>query len=327
VGFTDIVGQDRALLLLRRAIDTDRLPHGLLFTGPRGVGRFRTAVTVAKAVNCLGGLSGDCCDRCSACVKIPKGIHPDVHMVTPDGATIKIDQIRTLNREAALRPYEGRRKVFILDQAETMTPQAQNALLKTLEEPPGKTILFLIAPETAALLSPIASRCSQIRFAPLSENVIVSRLRADGCDEEEAGLLAGLAGGSLGRAHELRQRPLQEIWDLVEQAFALPSGKSLPPLELAERVLRHKEMLPLFLEALLVWCRDSLVSRVSHRAALLAHRGRASVITRQSQRFTPGHLVHLHRLVQQTLNGLSHHANPRLTLEVMLLKFRDLQAA
>ncbi|MFB3145037.1 MAG: hypothetical protein ACE10F_10770, partial [Candidatus Methylomirabilales bacterium] len=92
MSFTQIIGQQQAISLLRQAIETERLPHALLFTGPKGVGRFLTAVTVAKTVNCLGGVKGDCCDRCPACLKIAKGIHPDVHLVAPEGATLKIDQ-------------------------------------------------------------------------------------------------------------------------------------------------------------------------------------------------------------------------------------------
>lgn len=327
MGFAEIIGQQQAISLLRQAIETGRLPHALLFTGPKGVGRFLTAVTVAKAVNCLGGVKGDCCDRCPACLKVAKGIHPDVHLVAPEGATLKIDQIRNLAQQASLRPYEGRRKAFILDQAETMTEQAQNALLKTLEEPPGATLLVLIAPEASALLPPIASRCSRLRFAPLPESVIATRLQDQGCNEGEAHFLASLAGGSLGRAQELRTSPLQEIRDLVEQTFALASGRTLPLLELTERVVRQKETLPLFLEALLAWCRDLMVAKVTSQEALLVYRSRAAALERQSRQLAPAQLLAMYHTVKQTRDGLGRYANPRLSLEVMLLKLRDLQAA
>ncbi|MGH7372219.1 MAG: DNA polymerase III subunit delta', partial [Candidatus Methylomirabilales bacterium] len=91
MSFAGILGQERAVSLLKRAIGIDRLPHALLFTGPKGVGRFLTAITVAKALNCLDRVNGDCCDRCPACSKIAKKIHPDVHLVIPEGATVKID--------------------------------------------------------------------------------------------------------------------------------------------------------------------------------------------------------------------------------------------
>lgn len=327
MGFSDILGQGHAVSLLRRAIETGRLPHALLFTGPKGVGRLLTAVMVAKTLNCHGGITGDCCDGCPACTKIAKGIHPDVHLVAPEGATLKIDQIRTLAQEAALSPYEGRRKVFILDEGETMTEQAQNALLKTLEEPPGATLLVLIAPEASALLPPIASRCSQIRFAPLPEDTIAARLQEQGCDEGEAHLLASLAGGSLGRAQGLRSSALQELWDLVEQTSSLPPGKTLPVLELTERVVRQKETLPLFLEALLAWCRDLMVAKVTCREALLVYRNHGSALKRQSDRLAPAQLLAMYQTVKQTVDRIGRYANPRLSLEVMFLRLRDLQAA
>jgi len=327
VGFAGILGQERAVSLLKRAIEIDRLPHALLFTGPKGVGRFLTAIAVAKALNCLNRVNGDCCDRCPACGKIAKNIHPDVHLVAPEGATVKIDQIRTLTREAPLTPYEGRGKVFILDQAETMTEQAQNALLKTLEEPPRATFLILIAPEASALLPPIASRCSQIRFAPLPEGAVATRLREQGCEEGEATLLASLAGGSLGRAQELRKSPLAEVWDLVGQVFALPPGRTVPVLELTEQVLRQKETVPLFLEALLVWCRDLMVSKVTGHQELLVYRNREAALRGQSKGLALRQLLAMYRTVKQTLDGLGRYANPRLSLEVMFFTLRDLQAA
>lgn len=325
--FTDILGQGWAISLLRRTIETNRIPHALVFTGPKGVGRFLTATTVAKALNCLGDVQGDCCDRCLSCTKIAKGVHPDVHLLAPEGSSLKIDQVRGLNQEVTLRPYEGRRKVFILDQAETMTEQAQNALLKTLEEPPGRAVLVLIAPEVSALLPTLASRCSQIRFGPLPENVVAARLQEEGCDDTESHFLASLAGGSLGRAQELRTSPLQEIRGLVEETFALPTGKILPVLDLAERVVRQKETLSLFLEALLAWCRDLTVSKVTHREALLVYRNRGPALRRQSEGLALGQLLAMYHTVKQTIDGLGRYANPRLSLEVMFLKLRDLQAA
>lgn len=327
MAFAEILSQGQAVSILKRAIETGRLPHALLFAGPKGVGRCLTAITVAKALNCLGEVAGDCCDRCPACTKIGKGTHPDVHLMTPEGATLKVDQIRNLAREAALRPYEGRRKVFILDEAETMTEQAQNALLKTLEEPPGATLLILIAPEATALLPPIASRCSQLRFAPLPEHTVATWLQGHGCDEGEANLLASLAGGSLTRAQELRGSAVHEIWDLVKQVSALPPGKTLPVLELADRAVRQKETLLLFMEALLAWTRDLVISKVTRHEALLVYRNHGAPFKDLSQRLASAQLLAMHQTVKHAVDGLNRYANPRLSLEVMLFRLRDLLAA
>lgn len=323
MGFARIVGQGGAVTLLQRAIAQDRVPHALLFTGPRGVGRFLTAVTVAKALNCLGG---EACDHCPPCRKIEKGIHPDVHVVTPDGATIKIDQVRALFRETTLKPYEGRRTVCIVDQAETMTEQGQNALLKTLEEPPGASVLILIAPQASALLPTVVSRCREVRFHPLPEGLIAAKLREEGWDEAEAHWIASMAGGSLGRAQELRDASLHEVRGLVVETFSQLSGTTSALLDLAERVAKDRETLPLYLESLLAWCRDLVILTVTDREGFLVYRERPLPLEEQRGRLDRRRALAMYRTVGQTLEGITRHANPRLSLEVMFLRLRDLVA-
>ncbi|MGH7473330.1 MAG: hypothetical protein ACREJW_05265, partial [Candidatus Methylomirabilales bacterium] len=131
----------------------------------------------------------------------------------------------------------------------------------------------------------------------------------------------------LGRAQELRKSPLSEVWDLVGQVFALPPGRTVPVLELTEQVLRQKETVPLFLEALLVWCRDLMVSKVTGHQELLVYRNREAVLRGQSEGLALRQLLAMYRTVKQTLDGLGRYANLRLSLEVMFLTLRDLQAA
>jgi DNA polymerase-3 subunit delta' len=326
MGFARIVGQERAVAVLKRAIEQGRLPHGLLFTGPQGVGRFLTAVTVAKALNCLGDVKGDACDQCLPCRKIEKGVHPDVHVFTPDGATIKIDQVRDLMRETTLKPYEGRRKVFLVDQAETMTEQGQNALLKTLEEPPGAPILILIAPQAQALLPTVVSRCREVRFSPLPEGLIAAKLQEEGCDASEAQWIAAMAGGSLGKAQELRGGALSEARELVVATFSQLQGKTSSLLDLAERLAKEKETLPLYLESLLAWCRDLVILKVTDREGLLVYGDTPAPLQKQREQLTRKQLLAMYQTVGQTLEAIQRYANPRLSLEVMFLKLRDLVA-
>lgn len=326
MGFARIVGQEGAVTLLKLAIERDRLPHAMLFTGPKGVGRFLTAATVAKALNCLGGLTGDACDQCLPCRKIEKGLHPDVHLLTPEGATIKIDQIRELIHETTLRPYEGRRKVFLVDQAETMTEQGQNALLKTLEEPPGAPVLILITPQAGALLPTVVSRCREVRFHPLPERLIATKLREEGCDRSEAHWIASMAGGSLGRAQELRGQSLHEARELVVETFSQLTGKTPSLLDFAERLAKEKETLSLYLESLLAWCRDLVVLKVTDGGGLLVYRDKPVPLQEQGERLNRKQVLAMYQTVGQTLEGINRYANPRLSLEVMFLKLRDLLA-
>lgn len=199
--FHDVIGQARAVLFLQRAVTTGRVAHAYLFTGPAGVGKRAAALALAQALNCqqvssfefrVPGLkSGICnlqqhsdtqhptpntqhpespndgCGECRACRNIANGQHPDVQMIEPDGATVKIEQIRTLEADAALVPYEAQWKVFILNNAERMTEAAANALLKTLEEPARNTVFVLLTSTVAALLPTIVSRCQAVTFSPL----------------------------------------------------------------------------------------------------------------------------------------------------------------
>src|SRR5512136_2772802 len=193
--FSQIIGQERAVEALRAALRRGGLHHAYLFAGPEGVGKGMAARLLAQAANCERD-DGDACGNCPACRKIARGVHPDVLVVEPErdmaragrwepkgGRTpsrdIVVDQVRELvDRRLSLRRFEGRRRFVILDPADAMNPQAQNALLKTLEEPPDDTTLVLVAAGGDALLPTIRSRCLRVAFAPLPASAIEERLRA-----------------------------------------------------------------------------------------------------------------------------------------------------
>ncbi len=204
MAFRDIIGQDRAVNILLRTIQRDRLSSSYLFAGESGIGKKFTAINLAKAVNCLkttpslalpsvrvdsdprgpacrpsgrGGLGGgdsellnqtDCCDECSSCKKIDAGVHPDFLLISPEGGQIRIEEIRAINDILSFKPFEGRNKVVIADEADTMNPFAANAFLKTLEEPPKDSLIILISSNPDRLPDTIRSRCSKVNFTPLS---------------------------------------------------------------------------------------------------------------------------------------------------------------
>jgi DNA polymerase III subunit delta' len=195
------------LALLGRALRTDSLPPSLIFAGPEGVGKRLVAMSLAQAVNCLAPVDGDdgtrdACGACAACRKIDRRIHPDVMVLGPDeGTSIKIEQVREVVGQTAYRPFEGRSRVVVIDDADLLGVDAQNALLKTLEEPPSRNVFILVTARPATLLDTIRSRCCLLRFAPLSSREIADVLMAQhGFDEHAARATAALAGGSFSRA-------------------------------------------------------------------------------------------------------------------------------
>src|SRR5260370_40052847 len=164
--FRDIRGHRRLTDLFARSIERSALPPASIFAGPSGVGKRATAIAVAQALNCLHVHDGDACGTCTVCTRIARGAHPDVMIVVPgDSGSIKIEQIRDVNDRVGYRPFEGRRRAVIVDEADAMVPQAHNALLKTPEEPPPSSVFILVTARPDALLPTVRSRCIRLWFA------------------------------------------------------------------------------------------------------------------------------------------------------------------
>ena len=183
--FAGIVGHRRLLSLLTRAIARGTLPPSLLLAGPRGIGKRMTATAIATTLNCLhprpaGAFETDACGECQSCRRIARGVHPDVVVVEPgDLGTISIEAVREVIDRANYRPFEGRRRVVIVDEADALMPQAQNALLKTLEEPPSASVFVLVSSMADALLPTVRSRCRPLRFGELATAEVAEVLIRD----------------------------------------------------------------------------------------------------------------------------------------------------
>ena len=217
--FDHLVGNSRAKDVLRRMLTEGRVPGALLFAGEDGVGKKLFALELAKAINCLAPLKVEACDKCSSCLRISKSTfpdhaeekdrkerlipseHTDVALARPYNRILRIPLMRHLEQEANFRPFEGKSRVFLIEEADRLNEQSSNALLKTLEEPPPTTHLILLTSRPASLLPTIRSRCQMIRFAPLKPAEVEAHLlKEKGMPQKEARLLASVARGSIGRA-------------------------------------------------------------------------------------------------------------------------------
>jgi DNA polymerase-3 subunit delta' len=199
--FRDFTGNAGLVRIVERALEQDRLPHALVFAGPPGVGKHSLAKLVARRLDCAAPQGAEPCGQCRSCRKIDAGTNPDVREIVPDGAFIKIEQVRALIAEIAFEPFESRYRVAILDPAEAMRNEAANSLLKTLEEPPSRTYLFLVTASPYALLPTIRSRCRVLHFGPVAEEAIARHVREQGGKSpEEARLAAASSGGSIAAA-------------------------------------------------------------------------------------------------------------------------------
>jgi len=208
MAFRDLVGHRRQMGLLARAITAGTLPPSLVLSGPEGIGKRQVATAVAQALNCLSPVDDaahgwrDACGSCASCSRIARRIHPDLLTVEPgDSGSIKIEPIRELIGRMAYRPYEGQYRVVVIDAADQMTGDAQDAMLKTLEEPPARTILVLIAVQPNDLVPTIRSRCCHVRFAPLApQDVATALVERHRMSDRDAHAAAALSGGSFRRA-------------------------------------------------------------------------------------------------------------------------------
>ncbi len=322
-GFRDLIGQARAIRLLQQALRSGRTPHAYLFAGPEGVGKRTAALALARALNCEEGTArGEGCGACLSCRKIAKGLHPDVQVIEPAGATMKIDQVRALEADAALGLYEGKRRVFVLDGAEKMTEQAANAILKTLEEPPGRSVLILLTTTQSALPPTIVSRCQTVIFSPLPDDTLHDYLIRRGLDPGEARLIVSFSRGSLGRAlSQEGAESLASSRDLlleeIEQAFR---GGPAALIDIAEKRAKDRETVQRQCELLSAWLRDLMVARVSRGQESLVNLDRGEAVVRRSQELPLHAILDGLRAVHAAMDGLARNANPRLTLEHLLLR-------
>jgi DNA polymerase-3 subunit delta' len=351
--FSEVMAQERAVGALGAALRRGAVHHAYLLGGPAGVGKGTTARLLAQAVNCEGGVAGpggyrqDPCGACAPCRKIAHGTHPDVMVLSeeremarkgtwqPEGGRspskdIVVAQVRDLvDHRLALRRFEGRRRVVIIDPAEAMNAQAQNALLKTLEEPPDDTTLVLVSSSPDTLLPTIRSRCLRLPFGPLPDALVAQRLEAAGRTAEEARSTAALAGGSLSRALALDGQEVAAVTTSLRAAAALRPDRPLEWLVFARSLGRtdlkgeeaeagsDREQVAEVGEALLAWWRDVLV--VQGGGTTLALPDLAEATRRVAAALAPGEVLRRRAGVERLLAGLRQNAAGPLALERMLI--------
>ena len=271
----DIIGQDRAIRILLKTIERARIPSSYLFAGESGIGKKLTAINLAKALNCLsreqraestptltlpprGGGQGwggdseliqvDACDACYSCKKIDSNIHPDFTLISPENGQIRIEEIRAIDDILSFKAFEGRYKIVIVDDADTLNQYAANAFLKTLEEPPAHSLIVLISSNPDRLPDTIRSRCSRINFMPLPQNA---------CEEV---IRRGFSQVSRGKGHKSGEASRLAVLDVhLSTMVRLSMGK--PGNALSEDLIEQRARFLALLKDMLDMGKDSWASR------------------------------------------------------------------
>jgi DNA polymerase-3 subunit delta' len=323
-----IIGHETTISLLRHAVAAGRVAHAFLFTGPSAIGKFALTSAFAQALNCTDEAAP--CGHCRACRLIAQNRHPDFRVIQmpDDKREIGIDQIRTVLHEASLKPYEALWKVYIVRDAEAMSEEAANCLLKTLEEPPPQVILMLTAPTPEALLPTLVSRCQPMPMHPLPISQVESALRSQfGCDPQRAELLARLSNGRMGWAVqaagdptilESRQRLLDRLAGLSRStrvdrmAFAAEQaqryGKGVPERESVHAVL----------DLWSAWWRDLLLAKAGC-LNMMVNADRTDALQSETRRYSLTQVRAFLESLRAAGQQLRQNVNPRLALEVLVL--------
>ncbi len=326
MSFQDIKGQDKPIQLLKEYIKNSHLEGSYLFVGEEGIGKKLVAKTLAKAVNCEGQAL-DSCDTCVSCLKIEKGQHPDIHIIDnltafnvshapsqkiglEESDAIKIEHIRQLQKEINLKPYEGKKKVFIIDNAQNLTADAANALLKILEEPPSGSLIILISAKPALLFKTIISRCKMMKFYPLQRTKLEEFLRKDfHLDNNLAHYLAYFCEGRIGRALKLKDTDILREKNRIIDAFTLVRRPGSDKLS-----IENRNNVRVHLNILAAWFRDMYLIKIGTPYRELINLDRKEELLRLMSRYAFMDLYEIFNSLSNSLLYLDRNVNIKLLL-------------
>lgn len=336
----DVQGQPRAVEALRSALAKQQVHHAWLFQGTDGVGKELTAASLAQALVCPEK-PFEGCGHCAACKRVMNRNHPDVTWLMPEAEQvergiagrsdftntpsrdIRIEQIRKLQERLAFRALESKYKVALLVTAHAMNQNAQNALLKTLEEPPKDTVLILISSAPDKLLPTIRSRCAKANFGPLPTELIAAKVKASakkGMEDALANQIAAMASGSMARALSLDPKTLEARKDIIESFEKLVPQDASGWLTLAEQWSDERATAETSLEVLQVWLRDVALTQVGSDA--LVNADLKELAATAAARISPARVQRRTQLIDEAKNAITQrNGSTRLQLERMFIEF------
>lgn len=335
--FNNVLGHDKPKEILYRAILQKRLAHAYLFQGESSLGKKHLALEFAKWINCeTGGKSWygtqnsqreplESCLQCSSCRLIQASSHPDIEIILPEGNTLKIHQIRNLQKKIFLKPHMGIRKVFIINDAEKLKKEAANAFLKTLEEPPENCIIILISSRPHLLLPTLVSRCQRISFSPFPLSFLEDILHTQkGFPLQETRAMAYASMGRIGKALTLQRDQFQEEkGETLNALNTLIEGDISFLFKVAENWGRDNEVMEEKIFWISLWLRDLLFLHSREKPILAETPQEISLLSGFANQFSLEDFQLIHTQMIQALEGIHRNHNRQLSMEMILLSIRE----
>ncbi|MFC0559562.1 DNA polymerase III subunit delta' [Halalkalibacter alkalisediminis] len=318
--------QPRIINLLVRTIEKGRLAHAYLFEGTRGTGKKKVALHLAKSFFCGQKKGTDPCLECPDCKRIEHGNHPDVHLIEPDGQSIKKHQVEHLQKEFSYRGVESAKKVYIVNHADLMTVGAANSILKFLEEPASQTLAILLTEQGSKVLPTIHSRSQNLTFAPLLRDTFIKKLIEDGNSSTISSLLA-----SLTTSYEGAKQMLEGDWiaqarsvviQLMEEVYTRPSQVLFTLQEKWLPLFKDKTEQEIGLDMILLWLRDLMYTKVG-KIDSLTYVDQQNKLEQQALSSSQDVLSRKMSAVLQAKRHLSANVNPQLLMEKLLLNIQE----
>lgn len=323
MNFNDIIGQEAVIGSLVNAIKKDRVGHAYVLTGAKGMGKRTVAGIFAAMLMCqMPGEYGPC-GQCPSCMMYANGSNPDFHILGNDETSIGVDEIRKLQSDIIIRPLYSGRKVYLISNAENMTVQAQNCLLKILEEPPGYGVIILTASNYNALMETIRSRTVRLNFKKNTRDQVKQAIRTNLGESRNMDFVAAYADGVIGTALELAGS--EEFYELREKAIELVlklarEGKLVNVFQAYEFFEKNKSNIDALLDIMLLTYRDMMVYKNAQKENILINYDKKDIILSNVPRFTMQKLAQNIEEIETARRHIKQNANFQLSIEVMLMK-------